>query len=441
MGEREFGEYYNASDFGEVTMKAKLVTLLACVCVAWMSGAAMAADWPQWRGPNRDAICRETGLLKTWPAGGPKLLWQIRGIGQGYSGPALVGNTLYTMGDKNGKATVFALDIAKDGKQIWATPIGTVKYKGYSPGTRATPTVDGDRVYGLSADGELACLDRKTGKSIWSIDYVKDFGGIMPRWAFAESVLIDGKKLICTPGGPKGTIVALDKMTGKVIWASKFEDKASYSSVVKTELAGVKQYVAFTNANVVGVAVEDGKLLWRYKEPAHRADWGDVNVMTPVVSGDTVFASSNYKTGGGLAKITKTATGLEAKQVWFTKEMANHHGGLILHDGALYGSHDKKGTFTCLDHKTGKVLWTSEAAGKCSVLYADGMLYCRDEAGPITLVKATPTGYVQAGRFDQPRRSKAKAWPHPVIANGKLYIRDQDILLCYDVRAGDGENK
>ena len=411
-------------------MKAKLVMLLACVSVA---SPATAADWPNWRGPNRDGKCTETGLLKQWPAGGPKLLWQTRGIGQGYSGPAIVGNVLYTMGDKNTKATVFALDIAAGGKQIWATPIATVVYKGYSPGTRATPTVDGDRVYGLSAGGTLACLDHKTGKSIWSLNYVKDFGGVMPRWAFAESVLIDGERLICTPGGPKGAIVALDKKTGKVVWAAKITDKASYSSIVKAELAGVKQYVAFTAATVVAVAAEDGKLLWRYKEPAHHAKWGDVNVMTSVVSGDTVFAASGYKVGGGLAKIAKTADGLEATQVYFTKEMSNHHGGLVLLDGALYGCNEPN-LLTCLDHKTGKVLWKSKESGKCSVLYADGMLYCRDETGPITLVKATPKGYEQAGRFDQPRRSKAKAWPHPVIANGKLYIRDQDILLCYDVR-------
>ena len=419
-------------------MKMRLVTLLACLSSVLPGAGAAGADWPNWRGANRDGKCTETGLLDTWPAGGPKLLWQARGLGTGYSGPAVVGNVLYIMGDKDGKATLFALDVGRQGRQIWASPIAAVRYKGFAPGTRCTPTVDGGRLYGLSAGGTLACVDRGSGKGIWSINYVKDFGGIMPRWAFAESVLIDGQRLICTPGGPKGSIVALDKAGGKVVWAARIGDKASYSSIVKAELAGVKQYVAFTAASVVGVRADDGKLLWRYKEPAHYADWGEVNVMTPIVSGGTVFASSGYKTGAGLAKIVKTASGFEARQEYFTKEMSNHHGGVVLVGGALYGCNDPK-FLTCMDHKTGKVLWKSAESGKCSVLYADGMLYCRDETGPVSLVRATSKRYEQAGRFDQPRRSKLKAWPHPVIADGKLYLRDQDILLCYDVGAKGGD--
>jgi len=415
-------------------MKAKLVTLLACAALARAVSPAPAADWPNWRGPNRDAKCTETGLLKTWPAGGPKLLWRVRGLGEGYSGPAVVGNVMYIMGDRNARAFVFALDLAARGKRLWSTDIAPAGYKEYSPGARATPTVDGDRVYGLSAGGVLACLDRKTGKILWTLDYVKDRGGILPRWAFAESVLIDDNKLICTPGGPKGAILALNKATGKVIWAANFDDKASYSSPVKATIAGVTQYVAFTFESVVGVDAADGKLLWRYREPTHRAKWGNVNVMTPIVSGDSVFASSNYKTGGGLTRITKTDTGLKATQAWFTKEMANHHGGLILHEGALYGCHDKD-TLTCLDLKTGKTLWKTTEAGKCSILFADGMLYCRDEKGPVTLVKATPKGYEPAGRMNLKQRGKEFTWPHPVIADGKLLLRDQDTLECYDVRA------
>jgi len=421
-------------------MRAKFAVFFVCVSAACACDSAGAADWPEWRGPNRDGICRETGLLKRWPPGGPKLLWQIRGIGQGYSGPAVVGNVLYTIGDRNGKVTVLALDVAAAGKRVWASAIAPVTYKGHFPGTRCTPTVEGGRVYALGAGGVLACLEQATGMKIWSLSYVKDFGGVVPRWGFAESVLIDGPWAICTPGGPKGSIVALDKTTGRVVWSAKIGDKASYSSIVKAELAGVKQYVAFTADRVVGVRANDGKLLWQFKDPDHTANWGDVNVVTPVVSGDTVYASSDYGVGGGLAKIVRTADGLRAQKTWFTKELKNHHGGVILLDGALYGC-DNPGALTCLDHKTGKVLWKSRKPGKCSVLYADGMLYCRDEKGPITLVKATPKGYIQAGRFDQPRRSKAKAWPHPVIANGRLYIRDQDLLLCYDVRADSRVSK
>jgi len=427
-------------------MKTKLVTLLAAAALAWTASSATAADWPNWRGPNRDAKSTETGLLKSWPVGGPKLLWRTRGMGEGYSGPAVVGNTLYIMGDRNGRATVLALELSADGapKTLWTRPIAPAGFKGYSPGTRATPTVDGDRIYALSAGGVLACLDRKSGTVVWNLDYVKERDGVLPKWAFAESVLIDGDKLICTPGGPKGALLALNKATGKLIWAATdggsesesqkpLDDKASYSSPVKATIAGVTQYVAFTCDAVLGVDAKTGKLLWRYARPAHQADWGDVNVMTPIVAGDTVFASSNYKTGGGLCKITKTATGLTATEVWFTKDMANHHGGLILHNGALFGCHDKD-TLTCLDHKTGKILWKTTEAGKCSILFAEGLLYCRDEQGPITLVKATTKGYQQVGRLDLKQRGKEKTWTHPVIANGKLYLRDQDTLECYDVR-------
>ena len=412
---------------------------------------ARADDWPAWRGPNRDAICRETGLLQKWPAGGPKLLWKKTGVGEGYSGPAIVGNVLYTMGNLGGEEVVLALDVDQAGKEVWATRLGAVQYKGNFPGTRCTPTIDGpstsslrsehsgsktgqaERLYVVGASGRLACLAVKTGKVIWRRSFVTDFGGVVPRWAYAESVLIDGDLLLCTPGGPKGSIAALDKATGKTVWASKFGDKASYSSIVKASVGGVKQYVAFTFEGVVGVAADSGKLLWRYRKPGHTAEWGNVNVMTPIWSDETVFASSNYKVGGGLARIVKTGDVFKAEQVYFTKKMENHHGGVILLDGALYGASNPR-ILRCLDHKTGKVLWESREPGKCSLIYADGLLYCRNETGPICLVKATSRSYQLMGKFDQPDRSKQKAWPHPVIAHGRLYIRDQDILLCYDVR-------
>lgn len=408
--------------------------LLAVVLVPMMAPLrARADDWPAWRGANRDAICRETGLLQKWPAGGPKLLWKKTGVGEGYSGPAVVGNVLYTMGNLGGEEVVLALDVDQAGKEVWATRLGAVQYKGNFPGTRCTPTTDGERLYVVGASGRLACLAVKTGKVIWRRNFVTDFGGVVPRWAYAESVLIDGEVLLCTPGGPKGSIAALEKATGKTIWASKFGDKASYSSIVKASAGGVKQYVAFTFEGVVGVAADGGKLLWRYRKPGHTADWGNVNVMTPVWSDGTVFASANYKVGGGLARIVKTADGFKAEQVYFTREIQNHHGGVILLHGALYGASNPR-SLKCLDHKTGKVHWESREPGKCSLLYADGMLYCRNENGPICLVKATPKSYQLMGKFDQPNRSKQKAWPHPVIAHGRLYIRDQDILLCYDVR-------
>ncbi|MEE8452664.1 MAG: PQQ-binding-like beta-propeller repeat protein [Thermoguttaceae bacterium] len=408
--------------------------LSACLLTLAVFGPAVADDWPEWRGVGRDGMCRETGLLKAWPDGGPTLLWTATGVGEGYSGPAIVGDVLYTMGNLDGKECVLALDVT-DGTQLWVAPFGPVEYDGNFPGTRATPTTDGDRLFALGASGRLVCMERADGKIVWTKNFVSDFGGPMPRWAFAESVLVDGERLICTPGGPKASMVALDKTTGRTVWASGFGDKAAYSSIVKTSIGGTDQYVAFTAASLVGVAAADGKLLWRYKEPAHWADWGEVNVVTPIVHDGTVCAASGYGVGGGMARIVKTPDGFEARQAWFTKDMKNHHGGLILCDGALYGCNDPS-ILTCLDYESGEVRWQSRKPGKCSLLYADGMLYCRDEKGPISLVGATPEGFRQTGRFDQPNRSDQNAWPHLVIANGRLYVRDQDVLLCYDVKEG-----
>jgi outer membrane protein assembly factor BamB len=391
-----------------------------------------AADWPQWRGPNRDGICSEAGLLKQWPPAGPTLLWKATGLGKGYSGPAIVGKVLYTMGNIDGKECVLAIETA-DGSRLWTKPFGPVEYDGYCPGTRSTPTVDGDRLYAVGASGALVAMNRADGEILWQKNYVKDFGGVMPRWAFAESVLVDGDWVVCTPGGAEASIVALDKTTGRTVWAAAIDDKASYSSIVKGTAVGVEQYVAFTYDGVVGLRAADGKLLWRYEEPDHSADWGDVNVMTPIFSEGTVFAASNYGVGGGMARIVKKADGLAAEQAYFTKDMKNHHGGVILLDGTLYGCNDP-GILTCLEYETGKVLWHSRKPGKCSVLYADGRLYCRDEKGPICLVEATPSGFKMHGRFEQPDRSDQRAWPHLVIARGRLYVRDQDVLLCYDVR-------
>jgi len=339
------------------------------------------------------------------------------------------------MGNKDGREWVLALDVDEGGKQLWARDIGPVEYTSYSPGTRSTPTIDGDRLYALGATGRLVCLNRKSGKPIWSKSYIKDFGGVLPKWAFAESVLIDGDWLLCTPGGTGATVAALDKTTGKTIWAARLGDKASYSSIVVGTAGDVKQYVAFTADRVVGLAARDGKLLWDYKEPDHSAEWGDVNVMTPIWSGGAVFAASNYGVGGGRADVSPTADGFTAKQRYFTKKMKNHHGGVILLDGHLYGCNDP-GILTCLNFETGKVMWEDRKPGKCSLLYADGRLYCRDEKGPISLVEATPDGFKLHGRFEQPDRSDQRSWPHLVIASGRLYVRDQDLLLCYDVRSG-----
>ena len=389
-----------------------------------------ADDWPGFRGPNRDGICREKGLLKEWPTDGPKLLWKATGMGVGNSTPSVVGNVLYLMGEKDSQEWVMALDASRRGKQIWAVSIGPIRNDGSGfPGPRSTPTIDGDRLYTLGIAGDIVCMDVKDGQIVWRHDVVKDFGGRVPKWGYAESVLVDGPWVICTPGGPKATIAAIDKNTGRLVWASPVGDPADYASVIKVMIGDSKQYVNLTRKGVIGVAAKDGKFLWRYDAPASRV----ANCSACLTSGDTVFAASNYGTGGGLVKIELSADGFAANEVYFTKQMKNHHGGMVVVDGFLYGCSDP-GVLTCLDYKTGKVKWTDRTSGKCSLLWADGMLYCRSEKGPISLVEATPKGFRLKGRFDQPDRSDRNSWPYLVIANGVMYVRDQDLLLAYDVR-------
>ena len=298
-------------------------------------GPVRADDWPAWRGPNRDGICQEKGLLKEWPKEGPKLLWKATGLGIGFGGPAIVGNVLYIMGGKDDKEWVLALDVSRQGKQLWASPIGPVRNEGGGhPGPRSTPTIDGDRLYTLGIAGDLVCMDIKDGRILWRRDLVKDFGGRIPQWGYAESVLVDGPWVVCTPGGAKNTIVALDKTDGKLVWGSPVGDPADYSSVIKVTIGGVKQYVNLTQKGVIGVAAKDGKFLWRYDAPANKV----ANIATCIWQGDTIFAASDYGAGGGLVRIDAVrATDSTAKEVYFTKKMENHHGGMILRDGFLYG--------------------------------------------------------------------------------------------------------
>jgi outer membrane protein assembly factor BamB len=408
------------------------VALLAALSVPPLSVAVRADDWPAWRGANRDGLCREKGLLRQWPKGGPPLLWKTTGLGIGYSTPSVVGNVLYVMGGKDGQDWVMALDVGKRGKPLWASPLGPTRNAGNGyPGPRSTPTIDGDRLYVTSLAGDVVCMDiHRKGRIVWRRDLVKDFGGKAPQWGYAESVLVDGPWVVCTPGGPKNTIAALDKTNGRLVWGSPAGEQAQYASVIKVTVGRSKQYVNLMKSGVIGVAAKDGKLLWRYAAPASRV----ANCSTCVTSGDTVFAASGYGVGGGLIKIEPSGGGFAASQVYFTKKMQNHHGGTVLADGFLYGCCDPN-ALTCLDYKTGQVQWTDRSSGKGSVLWAGRMLFFRSESGPISLVEATPEGFRLKGRFDQPGRSDKNSWPYLVIANGVMYVRDQDVLLAYDVRS------
>jgi len=441
-------------------MKTKV--MLIAVIVTIMTGSSLAVDWPQWRGQNRDGKSTDTGLLKEWPNDGPPLAWKIDKLGGGYSAPSIAAGRIFGMSNRGEDEVVWALS-ETDGKELWVTRLGPAFAQRASQGKEGpacTPTVDGERLYVEGLVGNVACLQVKDGKIIWQISMTEEFGGRVPMWSYRESPLIDGDKVICTPGGEDAIIVALNKLTGETIWKSKLPDSpageseapggfgggrrgggagAAYVSVIAINFGGQRQYVQLTATTLVAVAASDGKFLWRYDKPANRFG---IICATPIYHDGMVFASSAYGAGGGLVKLSKdTGGGVKAEEVYSTTEMQNHHGGMILLDGYLYGASggNEGGALVCLDFKTGKVMWDQrQSAGrraKGSVALADGRLYYRMEDGTVVLIEPSPKQYIEHGRFEQPDRSRAPAWPHPVIANGKLYIRDQDVLLCYDVKA------
>ena len=413
------------------------------ILVSLFAGAILSAsadDWPQWQGPGRNAVSKEGGLLKEWTKDGPPLVWKIKGLGGGDSTPSIAAGRIFGMGNRGEDEVVWALS-ETDGKELWVTRLGPA-VKQQAPqgkeGPACTPTVDGALLYVEGLGGNVACLQVKDGKVIWERSLKGDFGGSVPRWSFRESPLVDGDKVILTPGGADATLVALEKLTGKTIWKSPVpgSPKAAYASVIAFDFEGQRQYVQLTAKAVVGVAAADGKFLWQYDPPANRMG---INCSTPIHQDGQVFAASAYGAGGGLVKLSKEADGgVKAEEVYFSKKMQNHHGGMIVVDGCLYGANggNEGGSLVCLDFKTGKVLWDGQRqAPKGSVALADGRLYYRTEKGALLLIEPSPKEYLERGRFDQPDRSELPAWAHPVVANGKLYVRDQDVLLCYDVKA------
>jgi outer membrane protein assembly factor BamB len=394
--------------------------------------AVYAADWPQWRGPDRTGVSRETGLLKAWPADGPKLAWKAIGLGEGHAAPAVAKGRIYGMGLRGDEEVVWALD-ARTGKEIWHTRIASgTQLQGQQGGNgpRATPTIDGDFLYTIGVGGDLVCVNVADGKLRWKKSLVSDFGGNVPTWGYSESPLVDGAKVIATPGGGAATMVALNKTNGEVVWKSQVPEgnRVAYSSCILADVDGQKQYIQFLAGGVVGVAATDGKYLWHYDAPANRQG---INCSTPIYRDHLVLAASAYGNGGGVARLTSSAGGMKAEEVYFTKQMQNHHGGMVLVGDYFYGFDNA--TLTCIEFKTGKVMWTDRSVGKGSLTAADGYLYARSEKGPVALVEANPKEYVEKGRLTQPDRSGAPSWPYPVVANGRLYLRDQDVLLCYDV--------
>jgi outer membrane protein assembly factor BamB len=586
-----------------------------------------AGDWPQWRGPNRDGISLDKGLLKEWPKEGPPVVWQVDTVGVGYSSLAIKGGRIFTQGDIEGVEHITCLD-AKDGKTLWqvqpapvaallttkiendfkqidknkdgkideleaiarfgwdwnkfdkpsdseinATGVkrgnalfaaldkdgngeltfaeagnvlrdtfermdtapkgaepkdvaaartaahlkeldkdgdgrlskmevkGTaldrhfgridikdpatnkgddllsaeelnaafVKFEagrdgwlsvdevvgyytknkiagdgeltpnelkkavggyrnGMGDGPRGTPTVDGDRVYVEGGNGDVACIEAATGKTIWHVNLRSDFGGGTPGWGYSESPLVVDDMVVVTPGGKGGTLLTLNKFTGKPIWQSKgVTEGAHYSSPEVATIEGVRQIVQFANKSVFGVTIDEGKPLWSYTAPAN----GTANCCSPIIAGNLVFASSSYGTGGGLTKITAAGSTQQAEEVYFEKKMACHHGGIVKVGDYMYSNGGS--ALICMDFATGEIQWQNRASGKGSLCMADGMLYLLGEGHELALAEATPEGYREHGKFRIQSHGKP-AWAHPIVAGGKLYIRDQDALLCYDIK-------
>ncbi len=600
--------------------------LIGALCWATVLSCARADDWPQWQGPSRNGVSKETGLLKAWPKEGPPLAWKIAGLGGGDSAPAIAGGRIYGMAIRGQDEVVWALS-EKDGKELWVARLGPAFAQRASQskeGPSGTPTVDGDRLYVEGMGGDVSCLQASDGKILWQRSLTRDFGGRAPMWSYRESLLVDGNKVLCTPGAQDAMLAALDKLTGQTLWksavpaspaspageagggggsgggrggfggysiasgvapqifaqadgnkdkklsraefigladtwfdrldpdkagkvtaeqfAERFYDAvpraqgdqtppgqrrpsrstapaffapadadkdgaltrvelknlftkwydqwdadkggalseekllsglnaalptpqvggaggrggggggggrggfggggggAAYSSVIAIDFEGQRQYVQLTARGLIGVAGADGKFLWRYDKPANGMG---INCSTPIYQDGLVFAASAYGAGGGAVKLVKDASGgIKAEEVYFARKMQNHHGGMVVLDGCLYGANggNEGGYLLCLDFKTGNVLWDGRdvpdrPAPKGSIAYADGRLYYRTEKGAVLLIEPNPKEYVERGRFEQPERSRPPAWAHPVIANGRLYIRDQDVLFCYDVKA------
>jgi len=398
---------------------ASVAIIVLCLSVELF--AQTGGSWPQWRGPNRDGISKETGLLKQWPAAGPLLVWKAVGAGRGYSSMAVANGRLFTMGLRADREFVIAFDVAT-GKEVWATPHGTAYRDSRGDGPRGTPTVDGNNLYALGGNGDLSCLDAKTGRIVWAINVLTKFGGENINWGISESPLVIDEKLLINAGGPGASIVALDKKDGSLIWKSQ-SDKAGYSSGMPVQIGNTMQVVFFTHRRAVGLDLKDGKLLWEYARPANDT----ANVATPVVRGNRVFISSDYGTGAGLVEIKADG---KAQEVYFTKDMRNHHSSSILIGDYLYGF--SSGILTAMRFDTGEVAWRDRSVGKGSLVYADGSLYALSENGVVGLIEATPAGYREKGRF-RIEQDSLPTWTHPIIAGGRLYLRDQDTIYAYDV--------
>lgn len=421
-----------------MAISKRLAAMVFAGATAWIGGSAIGdvpKDWPTFNGPARDNISKETGLLKEWPKEGPPLAWKATGIGDGHSSVSVANGKIFTAGRIDDSCYVFALNEA-DGKPLWKSKLGGIGTNDDGQGgkgPRATPTVDGDMIFTEGPAGDVVAMAASDGKEAWHVNLKRDFGGSIPHWGYSESLLVDGDNVICTPGGAKGTVLALNKKTGKQTWRTEsLKDPAHYTSLVPADIGNVHQVIVFTPASVAGVDAKDGTVLWKTSRRGKTAV-----IPTPVVKDNYIYVTSGYGIGCDLFKVNYEAGKFSVEPGYKDENhnMENHTGGVVCVDGYIYGFSDTK-NWTCQDMMTGDVKWSDRSLpGKGTIAYADGHLYCRSEKGPIALIEATPTGWKQTGRFNQPERSGKIAWPHLVIANGKLYVRDMDNLFCYDIKA------
>ena len=432
-------------------LNALIVT--CCVFTLLVQRQLQADNWPQFQGVMRDNRSSDTGLLAEWPEAGPKLAWSFKNAGLGYSSPAIVDGQIYLTGGRDGKAELFCLN-AEDGKEVWSLPLNekSFDFKGNAWGTgpRAAVTVDGDLVFALAGDGQLVAATTE-GKLKWQVHMVRDLGGSVksvdagePKiygWGYCWGPLVDGDHLICTPGSTDGAglVAALDKSNGKVVWRSKeLNEEATYASPIIAKIEGVKQYVVMTQFGIGGLAADDGKLLWFYKRSR---PYSDVVIPTPLVHENHVYASTGD--GCDMIRVSKSDDGkFTVKKVYSSRNMKNSIGGFVLHDGHVFGTSERRG-WVCQDLMTGKIAWyqrANKSVGDGSLILADGHLYLYGEqTAEVSLVEASTKKWSQKGRFALPEASKhtpasGKNWTRPVVADGMMYLRDQELLFCYRIK-------
>lgn len=402
------------------------VLVTALVTGTLIAGLAAADDWPQWRGARRDGVSTETGLLKEWPAGGPRLAWRVAGAGDGYSSFSVAGGRLFTLGARGGTEYVLAFDSAT-GKKLWEVANGRRFSNDRGDGPRSTPTVDGDRVYVFGSSGDMTVLDAASGKVFWTQNLLQKYGGSNINWGLSESPLVLNDRILVTPGGRGASIVALRKTDGSLIWKSQ-SDEPGYSSALLHPVGSVQQAIVFTAERALGIDVTDGRLLWSYNRVANRT----ANIATPIARGNRVFLSSDYGTGAALLALSAEGNGVKASEVYFSNEMRNHHASSVLVGDYLYGF--SSSILTAMHFDTGKVAWRDRSVGKGSLVFADQRLYLFSENGTVGLAIANSGEYVERGRF-QLKTGNLPTWSHPVVSGGKLFLRDQDTLYAYDVAA------